>query len=244
MFFSKKKELQKLNTALTLSFGQVKGDIENLRNSDAATQQSVGNLYAWVSYLGKQNQLLQMQNKQLLEEVQGIKKSLQTMPASRDEIKAIIDYYYAFEDTIKKVRDMDSTLSHLTEKFTRLSNIKEFDIASQLQYLTEIKELKARLDKVEAHPSYHPQKQSVREKIIKKITQKSRDYVRSLILSYIQKYERISALKLREMIVEEQGLASKSAFYRLLEDVERLDEIEVVRDGKEKYYLHKILRHH
>jgi hypothetical protein len=244
MFFSKKKELQKLNTALALSFSQVKGDIEALRNSDAVSQQSIGNLYAWVSYLGRQNQLLQRQNQQLLEEVQGIKKSLQTVPASRDEIKAIIDYYYAFEDTIKKVRDMDSTLSHLTEKFTRFSSIKEFDIASQLQYLAEIKELKSRLEKLETQPQHHPQKQSVREKIIKKITQKSRDYVRSLILSYIQKYERISALKLREMVVEEQGLASKSAFYRLLEEVEKLEEIEVIRDGKEKYYLHKVIRHH
>jgi len=40
------------------------------------------------------------------------------------------------------------------------------------------------------------------------------------------------------------GLLPKATKVGLLEEVEKLDEIEVIRDGKEKYYLHKVIRHH
>lgn len=56
----------------------------------------------------------------------------------------------------------------------------------------------------------------------------------------IHKYEKISAHQLREMIVEEQGLCSKSSFYRILEEIEELSDISTVWQGKEKSYLTKI----
>ena len=52
----------------------------------------------------------------------------------------------------------------------------------------------------------------------------------------IQKYGDITALKLREMLVEEQGVVSKSSFYRILEELEKDDLIDMVRVGKEKHY--------
>jgi hypothetical protein len=63
--------------------------------------------------------------------------------------------------------------------------------------------------------------------------------VKSVILSYIKKYERISALQLKEIVVDEQNFCSKSSFYRLLEEIEELDDIGVVKQGKEKQYISK-----
>ena len=42
------------------------------------------------------------------------------------------------------------------------------------------------------------------------------------------------------MIVEEQGLCSKSSFYRLLEEIEQEPDIGVIKEGKEKHYIAKI----
>ena len=41
---------------------------------------------------------------------------------------------------------------------------------------------------------------------------------------------------MKEIIVEEQALCSKSTFYRLLEEIEKIDDIEVVWEGKEKIF--------
>ena len=42
------------------------------------------------------------------------------------------------------------------------------------------------------------------------------------------------------MVVEEQGLCSKSSFYRLLDEIEEEPEIGVMKKGKEKHYIAKI----
>jgi len=230
--FSNRKEIKKLNETLTNSFNNVRTDIQTMQQSLTVVHQDIQNIYQWIEYLSRHSQ-------SVVSDMSDMKKTLAVTPTTKEEIKRIVDYYYSFEDIIKKVRDLDDTLTSLTNKFTRISSIKEFDIASQLQYVSEIKELKERLNRIEEQSS----KKYTREKLIKKITQKSRDFVRNLILSYIQKYEKISAVKLREMIVDEQGLASKSAFYRLLEEIEQYEDIEVVRDRKEKYYFFKAIKH-
>ena len=44
------------------------------------------------------------------------------------------------------------------------------------------------------------------------------------------------------MIVAEQGLCSKSSFYRILEEIENLEEVDVINKGREKYYLYKAVK--
>ena len=51
---------------------------------------------------------------------------------------------------------------------------------------------------------------------------------------------RKAALQLKEIVVEEQALCSKSSFYRLLEEIEQEPEIGVVKKGKEKHYITNI----
>jgi len=57
-----------------------------------------------------------------------------------------------------------------------------------------------------------------------------------MLISLIKKYQKISGLSLREIVVEEQGIVSKSSFYRILAEVEEEEEVNVVHEGKEKHY--------
>ena len=75
-----------------------------------------------------------------------------------------------------------------------------------------------------------------RERLVKKVTKNSKDYVKTVITSLIKKYNRISASQLREILVEEQGLCSKSSFYRLLAELEEDSEVYSMPAGKEKIY--------
>ena len=97
--------------------------------------------------------------------------------------------------------------------------------------------IEKRLEKLEQ------KKASMREKIMKRLTRNSKEYVKSVMMSYIKKYESVSALQLKDIIVDEQQFCSKSSFYRLLEELEDLDEIGVVKRGKEKHYITKAMKH-
>jgi len=79
-------------------------------------------------------------------------------------------------------------------------------------------------------------KQNLKEKIFKKVTRHSKEYVKSMLVSLIKKYDKISGLNLREIVVEEQGIVSKSSFYRLLTEIEEDEGVHVVQEGKEKHY--------
>lgn len=90
------------------------------------------------------------------------------------------------------------------------------------------------IKRIEVLESQKPK--TTKEKILTKISRRSKEYMKGMILSLIKKYDKISALQLREMLVEEQGLLSKSSFYRLLEEIEKSDEVSMVVEGKEKVF--------
>ncbi len=69
------------------------------------------------------------------------------------------------------------------------------------------------------------------------IARGSKPYLKSVIVSLVSKWGKISAVQLREMIVEEQGLCSKSTFYRLLEELEKEKALSRIYSGREKIYL-------
>jgi len=82
------------------------------------------------------------------------------------------------------------------------------------------------------------------EKSARKVARHSKEYIKNIILSTIGKFDQVQALQLREMIVEEQGLCSKSTFYRLLEELEAEESVSMIARGKEKVYIPKIVRKH
>jgi len=82
---------------------------------------------------------------------------------------------------------------------------------------------------------------ALQQKVLKTITRNSKEYVKNLISSLIHKYEHISGLQLKEMVVDEQGLCSKSSFYRILQEVESDGKVGFLREGKEKKYFSKVI---
>ena len=130
--------------------------------------------------------------------------------------------------------------SKILELNTKLEEIHKSHSHDHIH--NKLDQITTRIDTLEQkHEKYTKNKSYIREKIIKKITKNSKDYVKNLMLSLIRKYNQISALQLREIVVEEQGLCSKSSFYRLLEEIENEDEVDVLAQGKEKKYISKLV---
>jgi len=168
-------------------------------------------IFQWLNYL---NQKTIAQDKLITE----LKKELFYLP-KKEDIRRLIDEHYTIEPILARIRNIEETIS----KFSRpLTDTDDFKI------------IKKRLEKIEE------KKLNLKEKLIKRITKHSKDYVKSVIVSLIKKYEKISSMHLRDIVVEEQGLCSKSSFYRLLEELEALDEVAIIKKGKEKHYLYKL----
>jgi len=220
MFWKKEnkaeKKLEMMNELLRKSFANVKKDTSSI--------------YQWLNYFyGKS-----MQQEQLISKLQ---LELFHMPKTREDIRRIIDEYYSFEGMMSKIRDIHSRVEYLEKKQAMPSQ----DFAGtarqpQREPRADLSHIEERLEKLEQ------KRVLIREKIMKRLTRNSKEYVKSVIISYIRKYERISALQLKDIIVEEQNLCSKSSFYRLLEEVEGIDELGVIKQGKEKHYVSKAVR--
>lgn len=244
--FSKKKEspseLVQLRSLLSDSFKNVQKDTAYILH--------------WLNYF--YNRSLQQES-----QISQLRQELDHIPKSSADIRKIVDGFYSYEPVLRKVRelngkvdelrnsqnDLQSSHHELARKHStirpELDTLKEelrSRIASkkpEVQHnitVSEMDRLARRLEKLES------KKATIKEKIIRRITKNSKDYIRSIVLSYIKKYSRITALQLKEMVVEEQGLCSKSSFYRLLEELEEDPEIGVIKKGKEKHYIAKMAK--
>lgn len=139
-------------------------------------------------------------------------------------VKEAIDEYYLYHDINFKLNTLQSQINELKNV-----SISSKQPSSALQEKIQIIEQKK-----------SDLKANLREKLLRKITKNSKEYLKNMLVSMIHKYEKISAHQLREMVVEEQGLCSKSSFYRILEEIEELPDISIVWQGKEKTYVVKM----
>ena len=216
MFWKKsyriEKKLNQINEVLKRSFVNVKRDTSNI--------------FQWLNYFYRKN----------IEQEQTIKKlqsEISYIPKTRDEIKKIIDDYYSFESLVGKIKELNYRMAELEGK----QHIYNEELISQpllREPQIDISDFEKRLEILEQ------KKISIKEKMTKRLTRNSKEYVKSVIVSYIKKYEKISALNLKEIIVDEQSFCSKSSFYRLLNEIEDLDDIGIIKQGKEKHYVYKI----
>ena len=219
MFWKKKDESEKklvvINDLLKKSFSNVKKD--------------TANIFQWLNFLYKKN----MQQEQLIRQLQ---IEMSYMPKTREDIRRIIDDYYSFESMMSKIRDLSLRVEELTRMQSQSNQPRVIEIQKEAtrEVGVDLSHIEKRIEKLEQ------KKASIKEKIIKKITRNSKEYVKSVMLSYIRKYEKISALQLKEMVVDEQNFCSKSSFYRLLEEIGQIQEVGVIKSGKEKHYFSKI----
>ena len=164
---------------------------------------------------------------------------LSSIPKRPEDIKKIIDYYYSYEGLLNKISHLNSRIDEIIESQNKEK--QSLSVSAKSPQHPEVLEggdildnIAKRLKKLEHRKIF------MKEKIMKRLTKNSKDYVKGMVISYIKKYGSITATQLKDMVVEEQGLCSKSSFYRMLEEVESDENIGVVWQGKEKHYLYKI----
>jgi len=185
-------------------------------------------LFHWVHYLNAQNeqtrrsfehfsQAMQHEVHALTEELKGVRdqKLIGEKAPSTDDVKQMVDRHMQaipVDTMLARLRHMESSIQFMDQKRQVVQPV--------------------------AHPAPAPVPTSnLQHRLVKKITRHSKSYIKNSLVQYIQKYGKISALKLRDIVVDEQGLCSKSTFYRLLEELERDHNLEVIVDGKQKMFI-------
>jgi len=200
------------------------GDVErSVSQSFAKVKQDTDALYQWVSYLYQQNQQLVEQNaalKRLSDEqklaLNELRVTVQHLPKTPQEIKQIVEQYYNFEPIVQRIKHIEQKIELLEMRRTSVRPL-EYQSPSV---------------SAEREPST-----ALKEKLMRKLARNSKEYIRNLVLGLVHKYSKIGALQLREIVVEEQGLCSKSSFYRILEEMEREQVLQVISDGKHTVYM-------
>jgi len=175
-------------------------------------------LSQWMNYLHQKD--LEQGN-----QIKQLQLELSYIPKKPEDIRKIIDSYYSFDNLTERIK-------MLSEKIDSIARGSEPQAPRP-----EVHEIEQRLTDLEEQ-----KKATIREKVVKRVTRNSKEYVKQLMLSYIRKYTQIGALQLKDMVVYDQGLCSKSSFYRLLDEIEALEDIGTVKKGKQKYYLYKQIK--
>lgn len=195
---------------------------KSVADSFAKVRQDTQTLYQWVQYLYQQNQQMQEQNAALRRlcdaqklSVNELKVMLSHVPRTPEQIKAIIDAHYSLEPVISRLKHMEQKLEILELK----------------------KQPRTIVHEVPVHAPQAQEESSLKDRLMKKLVRNSKEYIKNLVLSLVHKYGKIGALQLREIIVEEQGLCSKSSFYRILEEMEEEQKLQEISDGKHTIYV-------
>ena len=148
-----------------------------------------------------------------------------------------VDYFH------KKHQEHDDKIARLEHSIAYMPNSRE-EIKKVIDYhypyeqiMQKIDQINNRIDTLETKKA--EKRPALQERLVRKIQKNSKDYIKSVILATIKKYARITGPQLKEIVVEEQGLCSKSSFYRLLGEIEVEHEISSFLDGKGKTYFLK-----
>ena len=220
MFWKRKTEekLEMIDHSIRVSFLKVKNDTQTI--------------HKWLEYLYKKS----VYHEQV---IMSLNDELSSIPKRPEDIKKIIDYYYSYEGLLNKISHLNSRIDELIESKNRekqnlSDSAKSFQLPETLAGDNALDDISKRLKKLEH------KKISMKEKLMKRLTKNSKDYVKGLLISYIKKYGSITATQLKDIVVEEQCLCSKSSFYRMLEEVGLDENIGVMWRGKEKHYLYKV----
>ncbi|MBI2108501.1 hypothetical protein HYT54_05220 [Candidatus Woesearchaeota archaeon] len=207
-------KLERINTLLQRSFSNVKNDTNNLSR--------------WMQYLYQKSQEQEALIRKMNEE-------LSRMPRTREDIRHIIDSYYSYDTVLGQIHRLSSRVDEIAQRQAHIPQPVQ-QVQPRAESEGAITEIDKRLRQLET------KKLSLKERLIKRLTKNSKDYVKSVILSYIKKYESIPALQIKEMVVDDQALCSKSSFYRILEEVEEMNQVGIIKKGKEKHYFFKAIK--
>ncbi|MEM4282066.1 MAG: hypothetical protein QXU88_02810 [Candidatus Woesearchaeota archaeon] len=199
------------------------------------------NLQAWIRWLYYDNKRLQRANEEFSKrlsfvmaklEQANLQKNRGLLQLSKEQIKAIIDSYYSFDAILAKIKNLE-------EKIEQLALLKaKVDLLESSAF----KNTQPNTQPTMSDELFKNQKKSIsmlKEQLLKKLVRNSKDYCKSAILSLVKKYGKLTALQLRDIVVEEQGLCSRSSFYRLLEELEKEGTLGTLSQGRQKVFFAK-----
>ena len=208
----------------------------SLENSFINVKRDTSNLGEWVKYLNEKAQQQDAKAEEMASEIKALNEELSAIPKTPEDIRRIIDQYYSYGAMLTRIKIIEQRVEEMVLKGISQPPSMQ-PIQSPSPYPSaELDSIRQKLANLEQ------KKQTLKERIIKRITKNSKEYVKSIILSYIRKYENVAALQLKEMVADDQQLCSKSSFYRLMEEIEQEHEIGVVKEGKEKRYFIKAVK--
>ena len=218
-----KKPNTELQEALKVSFEHVKNDVKNLQ--------------AWVHHLNQQNNYQHQVSEHLRTQIGRLEQQRdKAFRLTRTEIRDLIDRYYSLEPVVDRIKRLEAEVAKKERPPMALPEQKQ-DLSPIIEKLADISSKMSQLEHRRApEPRIQAQTSHLKEKVIREVARRSKDYVKNVIHNLIQKYEKASGLQLREIVVEEQKLVSKSSFYRLLQELEDERRIAVLHRGKEKIY--------
>jgi len=199
----------------------LESSMQELTSHILKTRDETANLHAWINWLYAEN----LKQQQTMQEMAA---KLRNAPLSKDEIKELIDSHYAFDNILAKIRQIE-------EKINLVVAAKSLAQPTQLSQLP--------LPTVH-YPVFEPQKpmSMLKEQLVKRLVRNSKDYIKSAMLSLIKKYGKLTAIQLRDIIVDEQALCSKSSFYRILEELEAEGQLSGIEQGREKSYITRLTK--
>ncbi len=215
------------------------GIVEHVKSSFDRVKLEVTQILEWLYFFHQKHQEHDIRLKL-------VENQLSYMPKTPAEIKKIVDQYYSYDHILNRVRKLHGKVDDLLDTHKPvIRRLQEVETSlSKVGKTNEplyhkIRDIHSRLETIERKAikmSTSAPKNALREKIVEKVARNSKEYIKNVIVSLIQKYGSVSGFQLKEMVVDEQGLCSRSSFYRLLAEVERQHPITLTWKGKEKHY--------
>ncbi len=105
-------------------------------------------------------------------------------------------------------------------------------VSSRIENLEKL--LKSAPKKAKSEPKVRHT--NLQRKIVKNVARQSKEYIKKVMLALCRKYNQMSANMLREMVVDEQKLCSRSSFYRLISELNKDGSLSIVSTGKDRVF--------
>lgn len=223
--FATKEDVRQLEANAKASFSSVKGDTDLL--------------WQWVTYLHAQQQGQQGVLDGALRRIEQVP----TRESIRSDIASAVEGAPVFERLMERVRHVE----HRVDELNRVEQKVQVLETGQKDWFEQLKQLNSQVQELgtvrrqnvipRMVPETVPGVSRLQEKVVRLASRNSKDAIKQSILNLVRLHGQITGVALRESIVHEQGLCSKSSFYRILEELEDGNDITVVDEGKEKRYL-------
>jgi hypothetical protein len=230
MVFSRgaRERHSQLRTTMQNSFNHVRKDtdtlfawVKYLKQSHESLQNQSNNHHKYITHLGQRHRVHTNRHDRLMADM----RKLRSKVVHRNELKPAIDEHVG-DVYVQKVRAIDVRVKRLElYLLRRLEALQQQAAAKRAPQpiLTPTLPPKVRLTPLQ-------------QKLVSNVGRVSKDYLKKTVRDLLEKYDRLTGTAMREMIVDEQKLCSRSAFYRILDALRAENSVHVISSGKEKIF--------